>query len=78
MIQVTRFDGRPVVVNADLILTLESTPDTVVALVTGASIMVRESVDDVVKRVIDYRQRIARGPEREQSVPATADSMRKE
>ena len=62
MIQVTRFDGRPVIVNADLILTLESTPDTVLALVTGASILVREKVDEVIERVIDYRQRIARGP----------------
>jgi flagellar protein FlbD len=64
MIQVTRFDGRPVIVNADLILTLESTPDTVLALVTGASILVKEPVEEVVERVIDYRQRIARGPVR--------------
>jgi flagellar protein FlbD len=64
MIQVTRFDGRPVIVNADLILTLESTPDTVLALVTGASILVREPVDEVIQRVIDYRQRIACGPAR--------------
>jgi flagellar protein FlbD len=78
MIQVTRFDGRSVVVNADLILTLESTPDTVVALVTGASIMVRESVDDVVQRVIDYRQRIAQTPMRATQISSSPDGVRKD
>jgi flagellar protein FlbD len=77
MIQVTRFDGRPVVINADLILTLESTPDTVLALVTGASILVREPVDEIVQRVVEYRQRIARGPVRVEA-PEASDNSRKD
>jgi flagellar protein FlbD len=64
MITVTRLDGTVMVVNADLITTVEHTPDTVVALVTGMRIMVREPVDEVVERAIAYRQRIARGPMR--------------
>jgi flagellar protein FlbD len=76
MIQVTRFDGRPVIINADLILTLESTPDTVLALVTGTSILVREAVAEIIQRVIDYRQRIARGPVRVET--AEPENQRKD
>ena len=57
MILVTRLDGTDVVVNADLIATIERTPDTVLALVTGARLMVRETVDEVVDRVIGFRRR---------------------
>jgi flagellar protein FlbD len=64
MINVTRLDGTPMVVNADLVLTVESTPDTAVSLITGARILVKEAVDEVVERAIAYRQRIALGPVR--------------
>lgn len=62
MIHVTRLDGSDVVVNADLIATIERTPDTVLALVTGARLMVRESVDEVIDRVVAYRRRLQQGP----------------
>jgi len=62
MIHVTRLDGTDVVVNADLISTIERTPDTMLALVTGARLMVRESVEDVVDKVVAYRRRLQLGP----------------
>jgi flagellar protein FlbD len=62
MIHVTRLDGTDLVVNADLISTIERTPDTMLALVTGARLMVRESVEDVVDRVVAYRRRLQLGP----------------
>jgi flagellar protein FlbD len=62
MIYVTRLDGREVVINVDLIITIEKTPDTVISLTTGDRIMVRESVDEVVQRAIGYRHRILQGP----------------
>jgi flagellar protein FlbD len=62
MIYVTRLDGREVVINVDLIITIEKTPDTVLTLTTGDRIMVRESVDEVVQRAIAYRHRILQGP----------------
>jgi flagellar protein FlbD len=62
MIHVTRLDGTDVVVNADLISTIERTPDTMLALVTGARLMVRETVEDVVERVVAFRKRVQIGP----------------
>jgi flagellar protein FlbD len=62
MIYVTRLDGTEVVVNTDLIVTIERTPDTVLTLVTGGRLLVKESVEEVVERSIGYRHRIFRGP----------------
>ena len=62
MIYVTRLDGSTLVVNADLIETVEHTADTVITLLDGKKLVVKTLVDDVVDRVIGYRQTIARGP----------------
>ena len=62
MIFLTRFDGSEVVVNSDLIVTIEKTPDTVVTLTTGDRIMVREPIDEVVARAASYRHRVLEGP----------------
>jgi len=59
MFRVTRFDGSELVVNAGHLLLVEHTPDTVLVLTTGDRIMVRESVDDVITRVVSYRRLIA-------------------
>jgi len=58
MIEVTKLNGDACVLNADLIEMVESTPDTLVSLTTGRKLMVRDSVDDVVRRSIEYRGRI--------------------
>lgn len=58
MIEVTRLNGKALVLNADLIECVEATPDTLVSLTTGRKIMVTESVDDVVRRAIEYRARV--------------------
>jgi flagellar protein FlbD len=57
MIGLTRLNGHPLVVNAELIETVESTPDTVVSLISGKKLVVRESPDDVIERVVRYRQK---------------------
>ncbi len=62
MIQVTRLNGKEFVLNCELIKFVESTPDTVVTLSSGEKFMVRESVDEVIKRTVEYRQRIFREP----------------
>lgn len=62
MIFATRLDGREVVVNVDLIVTIEKIPDTVLTLTTGDRIMVREPVEEIVQRAIAYRHRILEGP----------------
>lgn len=58
MITITRLDKRVIVLNADLIKSLESTPDTIVTLINGDTIVVRESVEDVVQRVIEYQRQV--------------------
>ncbi len=49
-----------VVLNADLICTVEATPDTVISLVTGAKLVVTESPEQVIAEVLDWRARIGR------------------
>ncbi|MCL1852459.1 MAG: flagellar FlbD family protein [Peptococcaceae bacterium] len=56
MINVTRLNGKEFVVNTDLIKTIEATPDTVIRLVSEDKYVVRESVDDIISRVISYRR----------------------
>ncbi len=58
MIELTRINGSQVVVNAELIEFIESTPDTVVSLTSGKKVMVREDVDEVVRRVVAYQRRL--------------------
>lgn len=64
MIRVTRLNGRELVVNADQILCVEETPDTVVTFTNRDKMVVKERPDDVVRRVIEY-QRSVRGLGRE-------------
>ncbi len=62
MIRVTRLNDRAIVVNADLIEFVESTPDTIISLATGRKVMVRESLDEVLERVVEYRRRTRSHP----------------
>lgn len=58
MIQLTRLNNQPLVVNADLIKLIEQAPDTVITLVTGEKLVVRESTEDVIRRVIGFRREL--------------------
>jgi len=58
MIQLTRLNHVPLVLNSDLIEHVEATPDTVVTLTTGQKIVVLESAEEVVERTIRYRRSI--------------------
>ena len=58
MIQLTRLNHVPLIVNADLIEHVEVTPDTVIALTTGQKFMVLESAEEVVERVIQFHRSI--------------------
>lgn len=59
MIRLTRLNGRPIVVNAEVVESLESTPDTLICFINGNKLAVRETVDSVVAKVLEYRQRIS-------------------
>lgn len=61
MIQLTRLNHAPLVLNSDLIEHIDVTPDTLITLTTGQIIRVLESADEVVSRVVDFRRSIWRG-----------------
>jgi flagellar protein FlbD len=61
MILVTRLDGKELWVNADHILFVEATPDTVLTLQGGLHVMVKEPCEVVVERTVAYRRRCAAG-----------------
>jgi flagellar protein FlbD len=58
MIQITRINRVPLVLNSDLIEHVEATPDTVISLTTGQKLVVLESVDEIVRRVIEFRRAV--------------------
>jgi flagellar protein FlbD len=58
MITVTRINGDEFIVNADLIEFIEETPDTVISLTTGRRIVVKESKDEIINKVILYKRKI--------------------
>ena len=61
MIKVSRLKSNDdFVVNAELIETIEETPDTVVTLTSGKKLIVEESMDEIVRRVMDYRRALYR------------------
>lgn len=60
MIQLARLhDAGHIVVNADLIETIEACPDVTITLVTKRRFVVANTLDDVIDRIIEYRQRVA-------------------
>jgi flagellar protein FlbD len=61
MIELTRLNGTPMVLNSDLIKTAESSPDTMLTLITGEKLIVREECAEVVERVLAYRARLLAG-----------------
>ena len=58
MIAVTRLNNTPLVINPDLIVFMEETPDTIITLSNGEKIAVQEKVSEVIRRVINFRRRI--------------------
>jgi len=63
MIRLTRLNRVPLVLNSDLIEHVEATPDTVIALTTGQKLVVMESAEDVIQKVVEFRRLIASRPE---------------
>jgi flagellar protein FlbD len=55
MIEVTRLNGNPMIVNSDLIKIAEASPDTMLTLIHGEKLIVRESCAQIVEKVLAYR-----------------------
>jgi flagellar protein FlbD len=58
VIPLRRLNNQPIVVNCELIESIESTPDTVVTLISGNKLIVRDSLEDVRRRVIEFKREI--------------------
>lgn len=56
MIKLTALDGEGFLLNAELIRTVESRPDTYISLTTGERLVVKEPLDDVWQRAIEYQR----------------------
>lgn len=58
MIRVTRLSGEEIIINANLIQYVESRPDTYISLTTSDRLVVREPIDEVVRRCLEYSRSI--------------------
>jgi flagellar protein FlbD len=58
MIELTRLNGNPMMLNSDLIKIAEASPDTMLTLINGEKLIVREETAEVVERVLAYRARL--------------------
>jgi flagellar protein FlbD len=60
MIELTRLNGSPLAINCDLIKYAEASPDTVLTLITGEKLVVREPCSEVSRRTLEYRAAVLR------------------
>jgi flagellar protein FlbD len=58
MIQLTRLNRTSVTVNSDLIKLIEQSPDTVITLVNGEKLLVRETIPEILDRIVQFRRSI--------------------
>ncbi len=58
MIQLTRLNSTRLAVNSDLIKYVEEAPDTVITLLNGEKLVVRETTEQVIERVRDFRRSV--------------------
>ena len=61
VIQLTRLNNTSLAVNSDLVKFVETAPDTVITLITGEKVLVRESTEEVIRRIIDFRRAVLAG-----------------
>ncbi len=61
MIQLTRLNNTPLAMNSDLVKFVETAPDTVITLITGEKVVVRESIEEVIRRIVEFRRSVLAG-----------------
>jgi flagellar protein FlbD len=61
VINLTRLNNKPLAVNCDLIKFIENAPDTLLTLLNGEKIVVRESADDIIARIVAFRRKVLSG-----------------
>ena len=58
MIPLRRLNNKPFMINAELIESIESTPDTVVTLTSGNKLVVQDTLEEIQAKIVDYKRRI--------------------
>jgi len=58
MIRLLKLNGSDFVLNAELIETVEATPDTVITTTNGKKLVVKDSIEEVIEKVIEYKKKI--------------------
>ena len=61
MIIVTRLNEKPLTISCELIECIEDVPDTVITMTTGRKIIVQETIDEIIDKVVKYKQKIYSG-----------------
>ncbi len=61
MIQLTRLNNARLALNSDLIKYVEEAPDTVITLLSGEKLVVRETTGQVIEGVLEFRRAVLRG-----------------
>ena len=56
MIALKKLNKEEIVINADLVEMIEAIPETMISLTTGRKFTVRDSIEDVIKKIIRYKQ----------------------
>jgi flagellar protein FlbD len=62
MIKVTRLNDSVMVINVEKIQTLQSTPDTVITFTNHDKVMVKEPLEEVSQRIVEYRRSVNCAP----------------
>ena len=58
MVAITKLNEQEMIINCDLIELIESTPDTTITMTTGRKVIVKESVDNLLDKIITYKKRL--------------------
>jgi len=60
MIRLTKINGQEFFINSDLMEFIESTPDTIISLTTGKKVIVKETAEDIIEKVIEFKSKALR------------------
>lgn len=58
MIKLTGLNNKEIIINADNIEKLEAVPESLITLINGNKYLVHENVEDIIKKVIEYKRKI--------------------
>ena len=62
MILITRLNGTTIYINAEMVKSVEPTPDAVITLTSGEKLVAREPVEVIIERIIEYQRKVHASP----------------